>query len=200
MNPLARTMAGMAGGWAASRAFTLAARLQHSGPTGGSTSAAKKLTNRRSFTRNAALGSALIITAEIGAGIVYLLWPNKTGAFGGEITLAADAVPEVEGAPFRFAEGKFYLIRTQDGVSAIYWKCVHLGCTVPWISGSQEFICPCHGSIYAYDGSRISGPAPRAMDAMPVLVNDDGTVTVDTNPGSLIIRDAYSAADATPYP
>jgi hypothetical protein len=35
---------------------------------------------------------------------------------------------------------------------------------------------------------------------MPVLVNADGTVTVDTNPGSLIIRDAYSAADTTPYP
>jgi cytochrome b6-f complex iron-sulfur subunit len=200
MNPLARTIAGMAGGWAASRAFALAAHLQHSGPTGGAASGAKKLTNRRSFTRNAALGSALIITAELAAGTVYLLWPNKTGAFGGEITLAADSVPDVDGAPFRFSEGKFYLVRTQDGVSAIYWKCVHLGCTVPWIAGSQEFICPCHGSIYEYNGSRISGPAPRAMDAMPVTVNADGTVTVDTNPGSLIIRDAYSAADATPYP
>lgn len=199
MNPLARTIAGMAGGWAASRAFALAAHLQHSGPGAGA-SGAKKLTSRRSFTRNAALGSVLIITAELAAGTVYLLWPNKTGAFGGEITLGAETIPEVDGAPYRYSEGKFYLVRTEDGVSAIYWKCVHLGCTVPWVSARHEYICPCHGSVYEYDGSRISGPAPRALDAMPVIVNDDGTVTVDTNPGSLIIRNSYSPADAVPYP
>lgn len=198
MNPLVRTIAGMAGGWAASRTLALAARLQHSGPAGGA-SGAKKLTSRRSFTRNAALGSALIISAEIAAGTVFLLWPNKTGAFGGEITLAANAVPEVNGTPFRFSEGKFYLVHTPDGVSAIYWKCVHLGCTVPWVSSTHEFICPCHGSIYAYNGNRISGPAPRAMDAMPVTVNADGTITVDTNPSSLIIRGEYSPADSVPY-
>ncbi len=199
MNPLARTIAGMAGGWAASRAFALAARLQHSGPTGGA-SAAKKLTNRRSFTRNAALGSALIITAELAAGTVYLLWPNKTGAFGGEITVGAASVPDVNGEPFRYSEGKFFLVHTEDGVEALYWKCVHLGCTVPWVAGRHEFICPCHGSVYEYNGSRVSGPAPRALDAMPVTVNSDGSVTVDTNPGSLIIRNEYSPADTVPYP
>lgn len=195
MTPLARTLAGLAGGWAASHVLGIAARLQ-----AGHGSTAKKLQSRRSFTRNAALGATLIITAEITAGTIYLLWPNKTGAFGGDISIAENSVPEVDGDPFRYPEGKFYIVHTEDGVQALYWKCVHLGCTVPWISGQGEFICPCHGSVYSYNGSRISGPAPRALDAMPVTVNDDGSLTVDTNPSSLIIRTEYTPADAVSYP
>jgi cytochrome b6-f complex iron-sulfur subunit len=152
------------------------------------------------FTRNAALGASLIVAAELAAGTVYLLWPNKTGAFGGEITIDGSSVPEVNGAPFRFSEGKFYIVHTEDGVEALYWKCVHLGCTVPWVAGQQRFVCPCHGSVYLYDGSRESGPAPRALDAMPVTVNDNGSLTVDTNPSSLIIRGEYSPEDAVAYP
>jgi cytochrome b6-f complex iron-sulfur subunit len=195
MNPLARTLAGMAGGWVASQTLGLAARLQ-----AGHGEKAKKLQSRRSFTRNAALGATLIVTAEIAAGTIYLLWPNKTGAFGGEITVASTSVPDVNGAPFRYPEGKFYIVHTVDGVEALYWKCVHLGCTVPWVAGQEHFVCPCHGSVYAYDGSRISGPAPRALDAMPVTVNGDGSLTVDTNPGSLIIRAEYEPDNAVAYP
>jgi len=196
MTPLARTLAGFAGGWLVSRTLGLVARLQ----AGHASAGARKLTNRRSFTRNAALASALIVTAEITAGSIYLLWPNKTGAFGGEITVGEPSVPAPQGEPFRHTEGKFYLVHTDDGVEALYWKCVHLGCTVPWISGQQRFICPCHGSVYDYNGSRISGPAPRAMDAFPVTVNDNGSVTVNTDPNGVIVRNEYSPADAAPYP
>jgi cytochrome b6-f complex iron-sulfur subunit len=195
MTPLARTLTGLAGGWLASRTLGLVARLQ----AGHGSAGAKKLTSRRSFTRNAALASALIVTAEIAAGTVYLLWPNKTGAFGGEITLAADNVPDVDGAPFRYSEGKFYLVHSADGLQALYWKCVHLGCTVPWVAGQQHFVCPCHGSVYAYDGQRISGPAPRSMDAFPVTVNSDGGVTVDTNPSTVIVRSTVEPSQMTPY-
>ena len=198
MTPLTRTLTGLAGGWAAGRVLGLATRLQHGGP--GSASKVKKLQSRRSFTRNAALGASLIVTAELAVGTVWLLWPNKTGAFGGDITIAQSSVPDVEGAPFRFPEGQFYIVHTEDGVEALWWKCVHLGCTVPWVAGQNQFICPCHGSVYSYNGSRISGPAPRALDAMPVTVNDDGSLTVNTNPSSVIIRNEYTPADAVPYP
>jgi cytochrome b6-f complex iron-sulfur subunit len=196
MTPLARTLAGLAGGWLVSRVLGLAAHLQ----AGHGSAATNKLTNRRSFTRNAALGSALIVSAEIAVGTVYLLWPNQTGAFGGDITVSNTSVPSVDGAPFRHSEGKFYLVNTPDGIQALYWKCVHLGCTVPWIAGRHQFVCPCHGSVYDYNGSRISGPAPRAMDAMPVTVNDNDTVTVNTSPSNLIIRDEFTPADAVPFP
>jgi cytochrome b6-f complex iron-sulfur subunit len=189
-------MAGFAGGWLASRTLGLVARLQ----AGHASTGARKLTNRRSFTRNAALASALIVTGEIAAGTIYLLWPNKTGAFGGEITVGPESVPPVSADPFRHSEGKFYIVHTDDGIQALYWKCVHLGCTVPWVAGQTRFICPCHGSVYAYNGDRISGPAPRAMDAFPVTVNDNGSVTVNTDPAGVIQRNEVQPDQVTPYP
>ena len=195
MTPIARTLTGLASGWIASQALAVAARL-HAGPGG---SGAKKLHSRRTFTRNAALGAAGIVGLELAVGTVVLLWPNKTGAFGGDISVSAENVPEVQGEPYRDALGKFFVVRTDDGVQALYWKCVHLGCTVPYVSGQTRFICPCHGSVYLYDGSRESGPASRALDAMPVEVNENGSLTVNTNPGSLIQRAAYQPDHATEY-
>lgn len=195
MTPIARTLAGLAGGWAANMALGLSARLQ-AGPGGGK---ARKLHSRRSFTRNAALGAAGIVAAELAVGTVILLWPNKTGAFGGDISVAAESVPDVEGEPYRDALGKFFVVHTEEGVQALYWKCVHLGCTVPWVSGQGRFVCPCHGSVYLYNGARESGPASRAMDAMPVSVNDDGSLTVNTNPGTIIERTVPNPENFTEY-
>ncbi len=196
MTPLVRTLAGLASGWLATKTVGLLETLQ----AGHGSSSSRKLTSRRSFTRNAALGAVGIVTAQIGAGFVWLLWPNQTGAFGSVITVAAANVPEPGGEPFRWTPGQFYLVHTDDGVEALWWKCVHLGCTVPWISGDEQFICPCHGSVYAYNGSRISGPAPRALDAMPVTINEEGNVAVDTNPSSIIVRQEYQPEHATAYP
>lgn len=196
MTPLARTLAGLAGGWIVHRALGLTARLH----AGSGASGARKLHSRRSFTRNAALGATGIVVAELGISTVTLLWPNKTGAFGGDIALPASSVPAVDGEPFRYSEGKFYVIHTEDGVGALYWKCVHLGCTVPWIAGRHQFVCPCHGSVYEYNGQRVSGPAPKSLNAMPVTVNGDGSIVVNTNPGSLISRQLYDPSNVTPYP
>jgi Rieske Fe-S protein len=43
--------------------------------------------------------------------------------------------------------------------------CRHLGCPVAWTpSGTAgTFFCPCHGSVYAKDGARISGPTPAGL-------------------------------------
>ena len=196
MTPLAKTLSGLAGGWLASRAFGLLARLQNGVPG----AKPKKLQTRRAFTRNATLGAVGIVLAEIAGGFVYLLWPKKTGAFGGKITVPAASVPKVnQTPPFRDIPGKFFIVHTEDGVEALYWKCVHLGCTVPWVEGEHHFHCPCHGSVYLYNGDRIAGPAPRALDRFPRTVDDKGNVTVDTNPNGVIHRHEYTPKDAVPY-
>jgi cytochrome b6-f complex iron-sulfur subunit len=195
MTPLVRTLAGIAGGWLATRAFGLLETLQ----SAHGATPARKLTSRRSFTRNATLGAVGIVVAQITGAFVWLLWPNKTGAFGGEITVGAANVPAVGGDPFRHSQGQFYVVNTDNGVLALWWKCPHLGCTVPFIAGENEFICPCHGSVYQYDGARVSGPAPRGLDIMPMTVLDDGAITVDTNPSTVILGDADRAEVATPY-
>jgi cytochrome b6-f complex iron-sulfur subunit len=196
MNPMVRTLAGLGGGWVMSKSVATLARLQ----SGHGDTVAKKLHSRRSFTRNAALGATGIVVDEITVAFGILMWPNKTGAFGGEISVGPESIPEVGESPFRHQEGKFYIVHTEDGIEALYWKCVHLGCTVPWNEGEGDFHCPCHGSVFDYNGTRIAGPATRALDLMPTVVNDDGSVSVNTSPDTLVQRPRYSPEHATPYP
>jgi cytochrome b6-f complex iron-sulfur subunit len=137
----------------------------------------------------------------MGAATGLLLWPNKTGAFGSELTVRAADVPAVEAPPFRNIQGKFFLVHNPDGLLALYTKCPHLGCTVPWVGppdSPHAFQCPCHGSMYDYNGVRTGGPAPRPMDYMAVSVDPaTGNVTVDT--GDISQRTAYSPDQAVPY-
>jgi len=50
--------------------------------------------------------------------------------------------------------------------------CPHAGCEVSWEQSTNRFACPCHESHFAADGSRISGPSPRGLDALPTRVQD----------------------------
>lgn len=53
------------------------------------------------------------------------------------------------------------LYKDDNRVHAVSTVCTHLGCIVkPTASG---FDCPCHGSIFAKDGSVLKGPAPTAL-------------------------------------
>lgn len=199
MNPLIKTIAGLGTGWVASRSLALVSHLQ----AGHGETAAKKVESRRTFTRNAALGASGVVLAQLGVITGILLWPNKTGAFGGDITVGGGSIPAVGDPPFRHQAGKFYVVQNEDGLQALYWKCVHLGCTVPFNAGENDFHCPCHGSVFDIDGARIGGPATRRLDRMPIVVNGDGSITVTTNPNTIEAaagRTDYLPTDATPYP
>jgi len=163
--------------------------VHHSGPT---------RVGRRSFVRNAALGSVGVLSTLGGGVFVRLLWPNKTGDFGKELRVAAVNVPAVGAQPYVNTSGKFYVVHTDAGVMALYWKCPHLGCTVPpFNTSTKSFNCPCHGSIYTYEGEVIGGPAPRPMDFMATTVDPStGDLVVDT--GTIQTRSAYNPDQAVP--
>lgn len=48
--------------------------------------------------------------------------------------------------------------------------CPHQGCTVNFVSASDGFACPCHGSRFDTQGRVLNGPAPRGLTAIPVVV------------------------------
>jgi cytochrome b6-f complex iron-sulfur subunit len=141
------------------------------------------------------------ITATFGSflalqGVYYLafFWPKLTGGFGadidaGLITDLENQVHTSDGAilPLFIPEAKAYLVPAPPslsvqfadksveagGLMALFQRCVHLGCRVPWCGPSQGFECPCHGSKYNSVGEYFGGPAPRNLDRFVVeLVND----------------------------
>jgi cytochrome b6-f complex iron-sulfur subunit len=150
--------------------------------------------SRRTFLRNALLGGVGVVAAGGAVAATNFGWPNKTGSFGKEIVIPLTQLPAPGGAPLKHNDGKFWLINNEDGLLALYWKCPHLGCTVPWEDSSNEFHCPCHQSVYDRHGVRISGPAPRPMDLMTMYLDDTGNLIVDT--GAISERDEYRPEQA----
>ena len=138
-----------------------------------------------------------------GVQCIAFLWPQLSGGFGSKIRIGdKDEILgkiRVTKEPFYVPEGRLYinpypvedidkakklysgavLDGMQHGVVALYQKCVHLGCRVPWCKSSQWFECPCHGSKYNRVGEKKGGPAPRGLDRFGIVM-DGNTITVDT--------------------
>jgi menaquinol-cytochrome c reductase iron-sulfur subunit len=55
--------------------------------------------------------------------------------------------------------------------------CTHLGCHYDWVASAQEFVCPCHNSIFSITGKVLAGPAPRPLDTLPYRI-DGGVLYV----------------------
>ena len=187
MFALARTLVGLLLASIISRLVIILSRFHQLTP--------QRLVSRRAFLRNAVLGSVGVVSALSAGSFVAFFWNNKTGAFGGEIPVPLELVPPVGEAPYRNQGGKFYIINNEDGALAIYWKCVHLGCTVPWNEDNDQFICPCHGSVYNRVGERVAGPAPRPLDLFPMTI-DGSNVIVNTDPEGAIVRSSYDPSQA----
>lgn len=54
----------------------------------------------------------------------------------------------------------------EEGITVLSSICPHLGCPINWHTDPSQFICPCHGGIFAADGRQIGGPPPRPMDPL----------------------------------
>jgi cytochrome b6-f complex iron-sulfur subunit len=91
----------------------------------------------------------------------------------------AAAVEAAEKIPAYELNKKVLAGMTTTGIVALYQKCPHLGCRVPWCESSQWFECPCHGSKYNRVGEKRAGPAPRGMDRFPFDVVS-GKLVIDT--------------------
>jgi quinol---cytochrome c reductase iron-sulfur subunit, bacillus type len=71
------------------------------------------------------------------------------------------------------SEKAVYVLPPKDGTVRILSPiCPHLGCSIPWNEAKQEFICPCHVAVFAMNGTKISGPAPRSMDDLDSKVEE----------------------------
>ena len=162
----------------------------------------------RYITRKQFLGKALGGTFGAFMGIQALawlgfLWPKVSGGFGskvdaGKIGDLKNQIIQADGSviPAFIPEARAYVLpfsestagdsqftdgsTIADGLVAVYQRCVHLGCRVPWCNSSQGFECPCHGSKYNMVGEYYAGPAPRNLDRFVVNVSSAGKLIIDT--------------------
>jgi len=132
---------------------------------------------------------------QAGIALLQFLKPRiQAGSFGGKI-LAGQVDEFQPGSVSHILAGRFYISRLEDGkLLALWQRCTHLGCTVPWREDEGQFHCPCHSSIFNTVGEVVSGPAPRPLDIFPIEI-EDGQVIVNT--GSPIARDQYDPSQAT---
>ena len=128
------------------------------------------------ITRRQFLTKALRISFGAFAGIQLIsylgfIWPKVSGGFGSKIDAGSiedikDQIFQADGSviPAFIPSARAYVLpldataaansqfssgsTVTDGLVAVYQRCVHLGCRVPWCNSSQGFECPCHGSKY----------------------------------------------------
>ena len=149
-----------------------------------------------------AMGAMLL---GIVTTIINSLYPRNVSGFGGTVFVGTvDLLTSAPGQKIHNLDAKAWIVMltgdkvqrnkgAQEGsIIALYHKCVHLGCTVPWRPDfSREdprngetyagwFLCPCHGSTYSDAGVRVFGPAPRSLDTFELVIKD-GKMTVNTS-------------------
>jgi len=162
---------------------------------------------RRSFMRRMVGAGVGLLSLEFLGGSIAFLWPNLTEGLGA--TFRVGKLPDVlsaepafaNGYPYSFSAARSFLINVPAARSlasgetvdmpspsaadmiALWRKCPHLGCMVPDLCESvKRFECRCHGSTYNILGEKLEkGPAERGMDRFAVLMEEDGTIVIDTS-------------------
>jgi cytochrome b6-f complex iron-sulfur subunit len=151
--------------------------------------------DRRQFLGIAWVAALLAFAAQASSAFIKFMTPElEPGAFGTKVR--AGELNEFEvGSVHFFREGRFFLVRLEEGFLALYRKCPHLGCAVPWDEELGNFNCPCHTSFFSIQGEVLSGPSPRPLDYFPVEIRG-GEVFVDTS--RLMTRQEFDATQVTP--
>lgn len=184
------------------------------------------VTRRKFFNRALSAVFGLFLLQFTLASLAFM-WPKLKGGFGAPINVGkvtdlkaqvlqgGSVVPlfvpaaqtwivpfemdTLEGSSFEDVSAPVVAGGEGDGIglTALWQRCVHLGCRVPSCESSQGFECPCHGSKYNRHGEYEAGPAPRNLDRFAVAVNAAGELIVDTGE---IVETSRSKNKTVQYP
>ncbi len=157
--------------------------------------------SRRQFFNRAITATFGSFLALFGLNSLAFFWPKLTGGFGSDVDagavgdlLSQTVTPAGTTVPVFIPEARAYVVPAPQelseqyegrsveaaGLMALFQRCVHLGCRVPWCGTSVGFECPCHGSKYNYVGEWFDGPAPRNLDRFVVEVRSGDRFIIRT--------------------
>lgn len=152
--------------------------------------------------------SFIIVAVPSTIGGLFFLDPllrgKKSGADGEEtgglagfikLSVTADSIP-ADGTPVavsvrtdqddawnRFKDvpvGSVWLRKNDAGDIVVFNSvCPHLGCSVDYRRGENDFFCPCHTSCFTLDGKQTNDIPPRGMDTLEIATATDGQPAED---------------------
>lgn len=134
----------------------------------------------------------------VGAGLAVFLDPlRRRSAAQGLVKVTTLASVPPDGVPRRFVVvadqvnawtrrnqvrvGAVYLRRaSEEAIQAFNVACPHAGCLVDYAAARNGFLCPCHDSTFALDGSinDPQSPSPRGLDELEVEIRADSEIWV----------------------
>lgn len=152
--------------------------------------------------------TAAILVPVVGFAVVDSLGTEEwrwvdVGKFGdfppGSTTSLAVTGPDPS------SDRRVFVRHRDDELLAIWNRCAHLGCPVKYSSGSDGYVCPCHGGAYDSRGLVTAGPPPRPLDRMDIkIVNAAGKDVPYADARAIdrvLVGKAYSInAQQQPYP
>lgn len=100
------------------------------------------------------------------------------------------------GSVTRNGKGRFFLVREDAGFLAISVWCTHKNGVTVWQKESWLFYCPFHGAKFDTTGCYIGRMGCAPMRLHPVMIDDQGVITVDTD--RFYARETYDPAQAVP--
>jgi len=133
---------------------------------------------RREFLSEAAAGALGI--AGLGSMVVTYQFLSPNVLFEPPTTFRAGSPDLYALNSVTFLQDQLvYIVRTDRGFFAVSAVCTHLGCITQWKPELDEIACPCHGSKFTQDGTKIEGPAPRPLPHFSISLTADGELQVD---------------------
>jgi len=138
---------------------------------------AAECSRRQAFVR---MGAGSLVVACTGAAVFgyEFLAPNVLYE-PSPITNAGKPDRYPLGSVTQDLQSGIYIVHGPEGLYAMSAVCTHLGCLTAWKPELGIVACPCHGSKFNRDGTKIEGPAPRPLIWLKAWISDEGDLLVD---------------------
>ncbi len=80
---------------------------------------------------------------------------------------------------FQINGSKISVMKGENGLYALVRNCTHMGCIPYYSDEKQQFLCPCHGSVFTLEGDVVKGPAPEPLYRTSITINSRGKIEID---------------------
>lgn len=74
-----------------------------------------------------------------------------------------------------------FVCRDGGGLYALTSVCTHQGCDVGFNATNRDFECPCHQSVFDFNGNVVADPATLPLVHYAVDIDGNGDVVVDVS-------------------